>query len=269
MKTPLITICITVFLALNITYIAQAEKDQQKQQQDDTVRYNPYFISIGSSFNFIDGINSNNVYADLGLFKKGFLKKNDTITSRIGIDVGIINGRSVVTDSLLDLRRPADTTVVDRIITTETKNLNLFGTLTYNITKNDGILFWNILHAEVRQREFLIDIKETTSDSIVKDTRIKRSVSQGFFGTGLTIHFLDTSKRVEFKLKAVIGLNVNDRQFRDKRPFAYLIQFNLMEKNTGIKLGGEVRGVKGFSPEILIYLAKQFTLEKLIGIFKD
>lgn len=47
----------------------------------------------------------------------------------------------------------------------------------------------------------------------------------------------------------------------------YNVTFDLEAPKSGIKLGGEVRGQMGRAPAILVFLAKEFTIEKFAEFF--
>ncbi len=254
-------------------------------------------ISLGANFDFINGINTNAVYAEIG----GFLTevwtpfKYDDF-SKFGIDIGLINNRSITTserDNLNDFyfeSIPDDDTLrkqisneIEQVIETSQEYLSVFFSPTFKLTK----YLYFATHFEFRK----VDVTKTTEFSLTNpDTSIvdsrniaeevlarepfnleeskeeKFTVNESIFGFGGILYIDDHP--FTLKVKMLIGWNTEPgRIFSSEfnKSFGYNTSFSLVEKGIGLKLGGQLRGLfDSGKPEFSIYLTKQFPVSKLL-----
>lgn len=87
---------------------------------------------------------------------------------------------------------------------------------------------------------------------------------EGFFG--LKLPMIYRIKDVDFMLIPAVGLAVNN--YQDRRNWYYGFSFTVLERNSGLNLGGEIRGYfPAYAPLINIYLSKAFNVGA-IGKYK-
>jgi hypothetical protein len=158
-----------------------------------------------------------------------------------------------------------------------------------------------LAHAEVIRRTQVQTTKATLNSS-VNDTliynaelarqlngvqqsyvsgRFTRQLFDAYFGPGLLIHHL--GKAVEFRVKGIlafgsiasrlINTDIKTTSTLVRQPPSnpweptFIVNFTLMERTSGIKMGGEIRGyLANTAPNIpYIYLAKEFDISRLLG----
>ncbi len=227
-------------------------------------------LSIGASFDFINGFKPNDIYADIGIFLPDIwswysnkVKKNKK--HMLGLDLGLSQGQSIVIDTSefgLNSDVIPDSILggaVKRINNERTTNLSIYGDITYHCNKLDYIFF--LAHAEFRRRDFKteVEVEKSRPDSTATHI-IKTSFSEGFFGGGFKFRYDQKNFQIEFK--TVLGATVVSEN-RGKGGFTYLIKFKLRENIINIKFGGDIRGKGLDEPEVLIYIAKEFSFSKL------
>lgn len=242
-------------------------------------------------------------------FLGGLTRFFEHLGSHLGIDAGLVRGRTISReDTLRNARRDLnfydpenDSLLVIqqsfmRTAETTTEYLGLYASLTYPLVEDD---LYFIAHGEVRQRDIRRDITfavDSTRTLAFADTvlsapfvpfgtlvpgledhetmnRFRTSDTSGYFGAGLLLDVRDRGEGVRYRLKGVLGI-------RDDRRAFYLVKFQLVERELGLRLGGELQGLlaresirvgtrrvidsPGFPPPIIsVYLAKVFSLQRL------
>jgi hypothetical protein len=104
-----------------------------------------------------------------------------------------------------------------------------------------------------------------------------------FWGLGLFFNY--DNDNLILRIKASSGINYNNSNYRtyygdriryQSKAMFYYLNFNLIEKNTGIKLGGEIRGnfkLRQYTfianSNYTLYLSKEFSLNKLAEFIKS
>ena len=203
----------------------------------------------------------------------------DTTRPNLNIESPIEDISNLPSDSVIQVTRR--TYAIER--TQVNENIGLYISPTYEITEN----FYGLLHWEGIYRRRRVNLNTTLStldtiDMLVSELpeRIPFGPDEGvssyeqspsfraYVGVGFLLDM--TISSVNFRLKPVIGKawyneGLGSRMQNDQGLF-YLLNVRLIENNSGIKLGGEIRklpsGEDG-SADIVIYLSKQFSIDKL------
>ena len=296
----------------------------------DTFKESSLSVSFGYNFDFLDGIRTNDLYADfkaeyphvfgLEKSKTGFLNK---VAYGIGLEAGITQFRTIsvldTLDTIFETFRMVDgelnnndslelsyiTVQSKSIKKTKRENLGIFVQpnfqLFHSSTSKKDTRLSLVIHAEwlrsiiiksinreVIERKTSSSVPDdwprpyNTVNSIPGDEINKSTLYNTYLGGGLNLKL--KRDQGNFQLKTVFGYNhiklvegipmqSGSRLTFDDGWF-YLIQMQILEsKDTGIKLGAEVRGVFTNSkpqitldrtvPTINIYLAKQFSFKKI------
>ena len=257
---------------------------------------NPYRLSIGANFDFLDGPKVNDVYYDFDIFIHDVIKTKRGYVW--GLESGIVQNRSISVDStrnrryetrkILQQNAALDTVSLQRTLSTyESKaridHLSLFLAPTYRFNKSFSTNnFYLQIYAEVLRRTTEVSRKQ---EIISRDTSIvavanldpdfvnrlpvknmRYTTTEGNFGLGLKYYHVTDD--VEFQASAILGVSVRNSGFL--RSGFYLLGFNVTERSNLIRLGGEIRGdLPAYEPIIHIYIAKEFTLKKLTELFKS
>jgi hypothetical protein len=267
-------------------------------------------VSIGASFDFLDGMRANDLYSDVRVFipalwnpASGWLKGR-----RVGVQAGIYQGRvssaSSTPDSLLhfSVRNPVlpiDTTggLLVRLLGYERHESRRENTLGLYFGLNVEIgrdLYWVFPHIEVRKEDLRISIRDTVVlDTLIRVPRteqIRNPIAPTRRVIGLTdyIPTFMTGPRLDMHresfnlvLQPLWGATLIDpcdylpgsQRTVDRCDgqslgfLQYNVTFELEAAKSGIKLGGEVRGYGTRDPDILIFLAKEFTIERFADFF--
>ena len=261
----------------------------------------PDSFAIGTNFDFLNGTRANHFYYDLRVSLLDLVQRTDY--DIVGMISGIKQHRTISADAtvgsrLIDYSRMETPSVQDSIVRSTYKidkievdylSLYLQPTIRLNPTSK-RFNFYGLLHAEV------LNIKtksELNFETVQRDTiplsdlsdrirsssltpgelpnPVKSSSTQTNLGVGFMFHYF--SSDMEFKLKMIGGTNLESKAF--KEDYFYLFTFDLTERNSLIRLGGEIRAdntrfpgpVNPGRPTISIYLAKEFSLQKIASSF--
>jgi hypothetical protein len=258
-------------------------------------------VSIGTSFDFLDGVRTADLYADLRIFSPSLWPRR-TIPRRwgIGVQAGIYQGRisspsSSTPDSLQSFvfdKVVQDTLIRERQYRRQTSrrqnNLGLYLGVNAQLAQD---LYWVVAQMEVRKEDVRLSIRDTT----VADTTFRSTPSRVFnekvipvshvFGSTAYIPSFTTGLRLDMHragldliLQPLVGASLRGCSFdflvspntgvrracsNELHFLHWEITYEVEAPKSGIKLGGEVRGFGSNDPEILVYLAKEFTLQKL------
>lgn len=294
---------------------------------------NPFRLSLGSNFNFLDGPSLERLYADTYVFmptafgrvkvKYLYADAGGVLTEKvirpIGFETGLYNSRSFLTNAvdlqdktveIFSNRKPLpDGRVqvdVNRVIDSSRTTLDNFGfyfnpMIRLNRT-NSTVNVYGLLHLELIRRTIIqrsiftpvsttSTIPETRTITAEEARGVFRSYTSGTFtrqdydthiGVGLLIHAV--TKNVEFRLKGLLtwgGLGLISRQLNQissqrsnsftapQSQVMYVANFSLIERTSGIKIGGDVRGFidrqRGQPLINYIYIAKEFDLSKFLN----
>jgi hypothetical protein len=272
---------------------------QGKPREFEVPRDDEAVVSIGTSFDFLDGARAADLYADLRVFSPSLWKA-------FGVQAGIYQGRissnaTPTPDSLDKFIFETPVGPVDsaggqvvrirsfrRHMSRRQNNLGLYMGINRAIGPN---LYWVIAQVEVRKADVRLSIRDT----VLTDTTVRiqpaRPLRTGtvpvtrVFGATTYTPTVTTGLRLDMHrpgfdviLQPLIGTRLRDCSF-DFLPsgqtgtrractiephfFHWEITYEVEASKSGIKLGGEVRGFMDREPEILVYLAKEFTVEKL------
>lgn len=296
----------------------------KKSSDTSKVKISPFSLSFGYNFDFLDGIKTNDLYADFRVDLPNFLHKKGSIDStsflnRIGIEVGayqlrtvsrldtvqeqfrLIDSGPIPPDSLQLLYITANSNSIRKTIR---ENLNVYIQPKFELINSKEAQFNLLLHGEwlrsTFNHSFERNAKRDTSLSVpsdwprpyntvneVPETEKSKSYEYNFYiGTGFELRVTKTVGN--FYLKMICGYNKSKFLSEDKEGNSilsnseglfYLTKFEVLESQvTGIKLGVEVRGLFPQSkpsptldralPGFGIYLAKQFTFQKVGELFK-
>lgn len=233
---------------------------------------------------------------------KGNEYLRNTVARPWGLEAGMVSSRSFLVPSLMqdNTLRPSMRTfpknangeqLVERRTPIDTLNYAIDNTGFYfdvlsritgsesNKTKVYGLFHSEVIRRVVNGNQVIERYRTTNVSSPEATIPNSTTVSQGkyleqtfdgYFGFGMLIHHL--SKDVEFRTKGAIAFGSLGSEIpliqRGQSPWraTFFVNFALIERNTGIKLGGEVRGYMNprNAPNIsYIYLAKEFNLSKL------
>jgi hypothetical protein len=262
-------------------------------------------VSIGASFDLLDGLRANDLYSDARVFAPGLWNIETGLFTgwRIGMQAGIYQGRvsskgSVTGDTAS--RRftyqipvvPLDTAggLLVRHRTyerTETRRENTLGMYTGVNVAIARDLYIVPLLVEVRREDFRHSIRDT----LISDTTIRLRPNEPIRGSTVPYSSRVTSgvryapafmtgvrldmRRETFNLvlQPLAGVtlatacprptaDVVPRCSREWMGTQWDVTFELEAAKSGIKLGGEVRGFQSGTPDILVFLAKEFSIEK-------
>lgn len=272
---------------------------QGKAREFEVPRDDEAVVSIGTSFDFLDGVRAADLYADLRVF-------SPSLWGAFGVQGGIYQGRisssaTPTADSLDSFLFESPVGPVDsaggqlvrartfrRHMSRRQNNLGLYMGLNRAIGPN---LYWVIAQLEVRRQ----DVRLAIRDTVLTDTTIRIEPARPLrtatvpvtrvFGETLYSPSVTTGLRLDMHrpgfdviLQPLVGARLRDCTF-DFLPrsqtgtrrsctvkphfFHWEITYEVEASKSGIKLGGEVRGFQDREPEILVFLAKEFTVEKL------
>lgn len=190
-------------------------------------------------------------------------------------------------------------------LTVDNLGLYLSPTILLNPNGENNTQLYFFLHGEVIQRTFTQTTEITVVNAIERQTSLvefnklanqvyrvgtagafRRTYYDSYFGGGLLVHH--RSKLAEVKLKSGVtwaSLGSQTVYKRDsngniekntgggpqiiKWPVMFFVNFMMKEAKSGVKLGGEVRGAVNTynNPNIYVYIAKEFSIEKIIELF--
>lgn len=293
-------------VAAGIPPLAQGKAREFEVPRDDEA-----VVSIGTSFDFLDGVRAADLYADLRVFSPALW--NWTVFGRelrgFGVQGGIYQGRinssaTPTPDSLDNFIFQTPVGPVDsaggQLVRTRTfrrhmsrrqNNLGLYMGINKVIGPN---LYWVIAQVEVRKEDVRLSIRDTVltdTTTRIEPARPLRAATvpvTRVFGETMYSPTVTTGLRLDMHrpgfdviLQPLIGTRLRDCSFDflasgqtgtrractvQPHLFHWEITYEVEASKSGIKLGGEVRGFMDREPEILVYLAKEFTVEKLADL---
>jgi len=280
------------------------------QQKRDSAWRSDYTVTLGPTFDLLDGLSATDLFAEVRIFRPDLWPIGGG--RAIGLDAGLIRGRTITADdttALPDLTTTYFDAGADSVVIARTAGgsrqrqsrvdyLSLYADLTVTLVPGPRRLY-GIVHGEVRSEDLLHSITttgRTVTIEVTRDTsraerprqlasapsagpidevtrRTRSSSAFGYFGAGLLFEDRDDSAGVRYRLKAVGGALDDGRGF-------YLLQFDLAERTSGFRFGGEIVGVQsrgrgralaaddGLLPEfdaprVTVYLSKTFSLQRL------
>lgn len=282
----------------------QTKIDSLNQQLK--VKDGPFKLSIGASFDFLSGTSKTDLYYDLNFFIPEIWKNDSNkFWKNVGLDFSFYQTRLFGDSIFLSLEQEpkkfgtlnSDTLLAEKYTLsrerkTTLENMGIFLSPTYKIRPNlyallhfEGIIqgetvYFNDTFTEIDStlKIALIDYKDPTNPlrKIQQGEKIsvRKNDFRGFLGIGFLLDFTVTD--VNFRLKPVFGYMKNKPWIRNPREENvegkfYDISIQIIEKNTGIKLGGEVRNLfdTDDNPNYSIFLSKNFSLSKLGEFIKS
>jgi len=268
----------------------KAAREAEERERAESSWFNPYTVTIGGSFDLLDGVSVTDLYANVNVFLPNLYRP--TPATALGFDAGLIRARTISKEDTLRVERAsrfydaAEDSLVIRIDEarlvreTEVEYLSLYFDGLYRFNEYLSAI---LPHVEVRRREirtefdYMADTSATrfltfadtvyTGPSIpfgtaprpFEDRAFRRSEYGGYFGAGLLLASADSDFGVAYRLRGVTGLTDGGHGF-------YLVQFLLHERSLGLRLGGEIQGLfkaEGNEPVISVFLAKAFSLRRL------
>jgi hypothetical protein len=317
-KDPVIITGDSVFLWNNTLYLFKKSSDTSK------LIISPFSLSFGYNFDFLDGIKTNELYADLRVDLPNVLQKKskiDTTTfwDRFGVEVGAYQLRTVSRlDTVTEQFRLVDSSPIppdslqllyitansNSIRKTIRENLDVYIQPKFELINTKETRLNLLLHSEwlrsILDHSFERNTNNDTTLFVPSDwprpyntvnevpsTEKSKSYEYNFYlGTGFDLRVNKTE--ANFYLKMICGYNgaklLNEledgtSQIGKTGGWFYLAKFEVLESQiTGIKLGVEVRGLFSQAtpsptidralPGFGIYLAKQFTFQKIGDLFK-
>ena len=295
----------------------------RKSTDTSKLKISPFSLSFGYNFDFLDGIKTPELYADLRvdlpnvLQKKGKTKVNK-LRNRFGIEVGayqlrtvsrldtvaeqfrLVDSRPIPPDSLQLLYITANSNSIRKTIR---ENLDVYIQPKFELMNTKETRFNLLLHGEwlrsILDHSFERNAKKDTTlfappdwprpyktvNEVPKTEKSKSYEYNFYIGTGFDLRVNKTE--ANFYLKMICGYN-RAKLLREEdgvsilsnvEGWFYLAKFEVLESQiTGIKLGVEVRGLFPQTtsspnldralPGFGIYLAKQFTFQKVGELFK-
>lgn len=294
-----------------------------KSRDTSKLKISPFSLSFGYNFDFLDGIKTNELYADLRVDLPNVLQKKgrtDTkgFRDRIGVEVGayqlrnvsrldtveeqfrLVDSKPIPPDSLQLLYITANSTSIRKTIR---ENLDVYIQPKFELINTKEAQFNLLLHSEwlrsILNHSFERNAKKDTTLFVPSDwprpyntvneiplNEKRKSYEYNFYvGTGFDL--LVNKTDANFYLKVICGYNRvkflsevdGNSVLRNTEGWFYLAKFEVLESQfTGIKLGVEVRGLFPQTtpsptldralPGFGIYLAKQFTFQKVGELFK-
>lgn len=264
------------------------------------VKDSPFKLSIGASFDFLSGQSKTDLYYDINFFVPEIWKGDPSkFWNNLGLDFSFYQTRLFGDSTFLNLEQDpksfgmlnpdtilAEKYTLSRERKTTLENIGIFVSPTYKLRPNlyamfhfEGIIqgetvYLNDTYTDVDSTLKIakLDYKEPTSALRKIKPGEKKSERKndfrGFLGLGFMLDF--TLSDVNFRLKPVVGYMKNKPWIKNPREgnvegMFYDLSIQIIEKNTGIKLGGEVRNLFKTDdfPNYTIFLSKQFSLNKL------
>jgi hypothetical protein len=262
-------------------------------------------VSIGASFDLLDGPRASDLYSDARVFAPGLwtVERGLFRGARLGVQAGIYQGREnskgTITGDTTSHRFTYVTPVIpldsvggllvrrrtyERNESRRENTLGLYGGVNLGLTRD---LYVVPLLVEVRREGEV----RTIRDTLVSDTTFRLAPNQqigastvpyvsrvisriGYVPAIMTGARLDlrreTFNLVLQPLAGVTRATSCSRPAPDVAPSCHRgwhgvqwdVTFELEAAKSGIKLGGEVRGFQSRDPHILVFLAKEFSVEK-------
>jgi hypothetical protein len=260
-------------------------------------------VSIGASFDLLDGLRASDLYSDARVFAPGLwtVQRGPLSGWRLGVQAGIYQGRETTkglpTGDTLARRFTYETPAgvdsaggvlvrrrnYDRMESTRENVLGLYGGVNVAVTRD---LYFVLPLLEVRRQSFL----QTVRDSLVSDTVVRLAVSRPLLDS--TVPDSRRTSGINYVPALMIGPRLDMRRetfnlvlqplagatqvrsctraaadvlvdcHETWRLLQWDVTFELEAAKSGIKLGGEVRGFQSQDPSILVFLAKEFSIEK-------
>jgi hypothetical protein len=240
-----------------------------------------YSISVGASFDFISKLNIDKMYYSANVFAPKLW------WSVLGLDAGIYEYRNISRDQgdeYVDIYKALvkpDSSFYSKKystqVTRQTDNLGLFFNPTYSL--GGGIYLYGNL--EIRRRittettEYSISSVDSSNarstgvtysdrpnEKYAKETVSQSSSNEILIGLGFLTKFED--QNILFDVSNSFTSDLMGR-------WNILIEFELIEKTSHIKLGGEVRSIGAFrtdaNKDYVIYLAKEFPMSAITDFF--
>ncbi|HEX2207887.1 MAG TPA: hypothetical protein VHG93_09405 [Longimicrobium sp.] len=271
-------------------------------------------VSIGASFDFLDGLRANDLYSDVRVFTPRLWSRPPRglrealpffARSGVGVQGGIYQGRITAgenanRDSLPEFvfespvesqdsgaTRQIRRRVFERSQSRRENTLNLYMGLNFEIGRD---LYWVLPQIEIRKEDTRLSIRDTvisdTTVTVASNYRLVNQIAPVTRVIGITeyVPAVMTGPRLDMRrstfnlvLQPLVGTSRMMACSREPgaptecerkwRLLQYDVTFELEAAQSGIKLGGEVRGFQARNPNILIFLAKEFTIEKFAEFF--
>jgi hypothetical protein len=261
-------------------------------------------VSIGASFDLLDGLRPSDLYSDARVFAPGLWTVQRGVFSslRVGVQAGIFQGRETnkgfVTGDTLPSQFTYDVPVVPadtaggllvrrrRFQRTESHRVSTLGLYAgVNVAVARDLYLIPVL-AEVRRVNFL----DTVRDTVLSDSTIRLQPNQPL--RTQTVPITSRVSGIAYVPSFMTGVRLDMRRetfnvvlqplFGFRQGFSctqrapdelvscnhewqfgqWDATFEVEAAKTGIKLGGEVRGFQSQNPSVLVYLAKEFSVEK-------
>jgi hypothetical protein len=255
-------------------------------------------VSLGASFDLLDGLRASDLYSDTRVFAPGLWR-------RWGAQAGIYQGRVTSTGSatgdttarrfsFLTPSLPQDTVggllvrqrVFERTESGRDNTLGLYMGLNRSVAED----LYLVGLIEVRRESF----RRTVRDTVISDTVLRLAPNQPIRNS--VIPGSRVTSGVSYRPALMVGPRLDMRRETFNlvlQPVAGLrriqhctvlesgtgsrcepewsigewdVTFELEAAKSGVKLGGEVRGFQSQTPSILVFLAKEFTVEKFAEI---
>lgn len=295
----------------------------KKSSDTSKLKISTFSLSFGYNFDFLDGIKTNDLYADLRVDLPNVLRKKGKDDKRIfqdrfGIEVGayqirnvsrfdtvteqfrLVSGKPITPDSFQLLYITANSNSIRKTIR---ENLDVYIQPKFELINTKESRLNLLLHGEwlrsTFDHRFERNAKKDTTLFVptdwprpyntvkeVPNSERSKSYEYNFYvGTGLDLRV--NKAEANFYLKVICGYNRaqllkdvdGNSVLSNTEGWFYLAKFEVLESQiTGIKLGVEVRGLFPQStpsltldravPGFGIYLAKQFTFQKVGELFK-
>jgi hypothetical protein len=250
---------------------------------------------------------NNELYTDFRFFKSNLFKVSESVSFAIDAGLAnaqsSITEESPTNENSPFYYVMRDNSIIENsvitIVAPINKSLSVNSTSAWidpSFTIGSDNMFGLGMHLEYRNRV----LQQTTStafggkDYVFKtnnriDTfktdvseKINRVICEGVFGISTFYRF--NSKSCESFIKASVGYRVqsdNNSLFEtdstnafdevsyklSEKKIGWGVQFRLLEKKFGFKIGGEIRGIGLLRPDFFLFLAKEFNISKLPELF--
>lgn len=294
--------------------LKELQKKIDELEKNNETPDNGFKVSLGGSFDFNRGISATDLYYDLTYYNLNLWPTTSPKTNRKkGLDFKLY--QSLLFSNPIDTNRissftsvylgegPIDSIFVGDFSFNRIEELDFtdFGLLirpTYQLSKT--IYFFG--HAEFLFRETTqkisyssidtIAVRQVSNDFITKpflpSNRTNRYYDALYFlGLGFNFNLALADSTTFFRIKPTLGLSsiasasrlnysIGNESVEGKLKAFYLLDIEILEKNSGIKLGINIRDNNIASnesildkPRFSIFLSKQFSLNKLADFLKS
>lgn len=289
------SICFTTSNLMAQATQKATQKATKEDTKEDTSIINEVLYSFGGNLNFIEKPQITGLYYDVNFFLNPIVNG-----SKFGLEARINQGKFITErdssgnqlTNYFSLADPEQNDTVNVIIQNFSRvsnnlpsHISLSLTPTYSLGKDSPLFLAAHFEYIRRGNNYDYDTKVTSEiDTVfaskdisairlspykIEERGIRANIKSHDFNYATGIKFFREFQGVIVNIKTMLGYGNRDRS----KGVFYLSNFEVIEKNLGFKMGGELRGIfslkktplyaTDFEPYVAFYLAKTFKFSKL------